>query len=68
MCDTLSYSLTTQQSMALLSEKDIPFELIEVCSYVSYPNTFMHQCSDVLTNSCVQLMSHFVTNSIIFMH
>ena len=31
VCDTANYSLTTQQSMALLNEKEIPFELIVVC-------------------------------------
>lgn len=31
VCDTVTYSLTTQQSMALINEKEIPFDLIEVC-------------------------------------
>jgi len=31
VCDTANYSLTTQQSMALLDEKEIPFEFIVVC-------------------------------------
>ena len=57
VCDTITYSLTTQQSMALLNEKDIPFELIEVCVviYVSYSNTFMHLCYNVFIphDSCV---------------
>ncbi|XP_065917877.1 ATP-dependent RNA helicase A protein-like isoform X2 [Dysidea avara] len=33
VCDTTSYSLTTQQAMAQLSEKDMPFELIVLLLY-----------------------------------
>ena len=32
VCDTAMYSLSTQHAMAQLNEKEIPFELIEVCS------------------------------------